>query len=45
MVSRQAIHIGYFPPTEEGLIMAAKAYDEAAVKHFGEFCQLNFPLS
>ncbi len=32
-------HLGYFTVEEE----AAKTYDEAARKHFGEFACLNFP--
>jgi len=38
VLSKQ-IHIGYFFVKEE----AAKAYDRAALKHFGEYAQLNFP--
>ena len=34
--------IGSFPPTKEGEIAAAKAYDEAAKKHYGDFANLNF---
>lgn len=36
----KAVSIGYYETPEE----AAKAYDEAAVKYFGEYARLNFPL-
>lgn len=39
MLNYKEIHIGYF----EKEIDAAKAYDEAAIKYFGEFARLNFP--
>lgn len=36
-------HIGYFPYTLQGEIMAAKAFDEFAKEYYGEFATLNFP--
>lgn len=39
MVNRKEIHLGSHL-TKEG---AARAYDDAAIKHFGEFAYLNFP--
>jgi hypothetical protein len=35
----QNVHLGYFATAEEG----ARAYDEAARRHWGEFASLNFP--
>jgi len=34
------MHLGYF----ESKIDAAQAYDRAAIKYFGTFARLNFPL-
>jgi hypothetical protein len=37
------LHLGSFPPTAEGEIAAARAYDDAARKLYGEFAVVNFP--
>jgi len=34
-------HLGLFPYTNEGKILAAKAYDSASREYFGEFANLN----
>lgn len=36
-------HLGFFPPDAEGEVLAAHAYDDAAVEHFGELAIPNFP--
>lgn len=41
---RKNLHLGTFPLTAEGELAAARAYDDAARKLYGEFAAVNFPL-
>lgn len=41
VLNGRKVHLGYF--TDE--VEAAKAYDAAAVKHFGDYARPNFPIT
>jgi hypothetical protein len=38
-VNYETLHLGFYSTAKE----AARAYDTAALKHFGPFARLNFP--
>lgn len=40
-INKKLLFLGYFPFTNEGEINAAKTYNKAAIKYFGEFANLN----
>lgn len=42
VVNKKRLFIAQYKATPENEILAAKAYDEAALKHYGEFARLNF---
>lgn len=44
IVKSKFIYLGCFKHTPEGIIEAAKCYDEAAKKYHGEFANLNFKI-
>jgi hypothetical protein len=43
-VHGEKLYLGIFPPTEDGKIAAARAYDDAAREYFGEFAVTNFNM-
>ncbi len=41
MVNRKNIYLGTFPNTPEGFAQAKNAYNNAAIKYYGEFAYIN----
>lgn len=41
MVNRKNIYLGTFPNTPEGFVEAKTAYNNAAIKYYGEFAYIN----